>query len=98
MQTSSGVKRVSDLAYAARVAKSVVGNLTNVLATTTVKRTVRTAYNVVRATCWFCPITEGSKRPPTEPEPLVVLGRKPAPVAVADPDENATFNLMQRPL
>ncbi len=121
MQTSSSVKRVSDLAYAASVAKSVVGNLTNILATTTVKRTVRTAYNVVRttswrkhleypvmvaiettnkcnATCWFCPITEGSKRPPTESEPLVVLGRKSAPVPVADPDENVTFNLMQRPL
>src|SRR5688572_2074942 len=121
-------KRVSDLSYAATVAKSVVENLTNVLRTTTVERTLRTAYNVVRttswkrnveypvmvaiettnkcnATCWFCPITEGSKRPPSEPEQLISLGKKrqpvaaaAEPVAAAEPADDVTFNLMKRPL
>src|SRR5262245_44390425 len=89
----------ADLIYAAKAAKSVVTNLTNVLRTTTVKRTINTAYNVVRttswkkhleypvmvavettnkcnATCWFCPITEGSKRPPADVAELIQLGKK----------------------
>lgn len=109
---------ISDLGYVAKVARSVAGNVANVLRTTTVKRTLRTAYNVVRttswkkhleypvmvaiettnkcnATCWFCPITEGSKRPPTEPGALLQLGKKNQPVPV---DDTATFNLMKRPL
>ncbi|HEX5060984.1 MAG TPA: radical SAM/SPASM domain-containing protein [Kofleriaceae bacterium] len=115
-------KRVSDLAYAATVAKSVVANVSNILKTTTVKRTLRTAYNVARttswkkhveypvmvaiettnkcnATCWFCPITEGSKRPPSDPAQLIQLGKKsePAPEPQADPDA-ASFNLMKREL
>jgi MoaA/NifB/PqqE/SkfB family radical SAM enzyme len=113
---------VSDLGYVARVTKSVAANLVNVLRTTTLKRTVDTAYNVVRtrswkrdleypvmvaiettnkcnATCWFCPITEGSKRPPSEPDQLVQLGkRKNQPVAAAEPADGTTFNLMERPL
>ena len=114
-------KRSSDVAYAATVAKSVVGNLANVLRTTTVERTLRTAYNVVRttswkrtveypvmvaiettnkcnATCWFCPITEGSKRPPADPAELVQLGKKRQAVPAAEPDDDVTFNLMKRPL
>jgi molybdenum cofactor biosynthesis enzyme MoaA len=120
-QRGGEAKRVSDLAYVATVAKSVVSNVTNVLKTTTVERTLRTAYNVVRttswkkhlefpvmvaiettnkcnATCWFCPITEGSKRPPSDPAQLVQLGKKSEPVAATQPDDDATFNLMKRPL
>jgi MoaA/NifB/PqqE/SkfB family radical SAM enzyme len=117
-------EQLSNLAYAARVTRSVASNVANVLRTTTLKRTIDTAYNVVRttswkrdveypvmvaiettnkcnATCWFCPITEGSKRPPaaSEPEQLVQLGkRKNQPVAAADPADGTTFNLMQREL
>ena len=114
-----GIAPVSNLAYIARVTKSVVTNVTNALRTTTLKRTIDTAYNVVRttswkkgleypvmvaiettnkcnATCWFCPITEGSKRPPDD---LIQLGkRKNQPVAEAEPDDGTTFNLMERPL
>lgn len=116
-----GDQRASSLAYATTIAKSVVGNLVNVLRTTTVERTVRTAYNVVRttswkkhleypvmvavettnkcnATCWFCPITEGSKRPPTDDASLVQLGKKAQPVPAAAPEDDVTFKLMQRPL
>lgn len=113
---------VGDITYAAKAAKSVVTNLTNVLRTTTVERTLRTAYNVVRttswkknleypvmvavettnkcnATCWFCPITEGSKRPPADVAELIQLGKKKnSAVETAAPDEGVTFNLMQRPL
>ena len=125
-QTTNGTsvssdRRTSTLAYAAAIARGVAGNLVNVLRTTTVERTVRTAYNVVRttswkknleypvmvavettnkcnATCWFCPITEGSKRPPSDGEPLVQLGKKVQPVPAAEPGDGVTFNLMQRPL
>jgi MoaA/NifB/PqqE/SkfB family radical SAM enzyme len=112
-------KQVSSLAYAAQVTKSVAANVANVLRTTTIERTLATAYNVVRttswkkhleypvmvaiettnrcnATCWFCPITEGSKRPPAADTELVQLGqRKNQPVAE---DASAAFNLMKRPL
>lgn len=112
----------TNVVYAANVAKSVVENVSNVLRTTTVKRTLNTAYNVVRttswkkhleypvmvaiettnkcnATCWFCPITEGSKRPPEDPAALVQLGKKKnTAVAAAEPEAGTTFNLMKRPL
>ena len=118
--TTPGIAPISNLAYAARVTRSVLGNLTNVLRTTTLKRTFDTAYNVVRttswkkgleypvmvavettnkcnATCWFCPITEGSKRPPEEG--LVQLGkRQNQPVPAAEPADGTTFNLMERTL
>ena len=111
--------RASNLAYAAQIAKSVVANVASVLRTTTLKRTIDTAYNVVRttswkkhleypvmvaiettnkcnATCWFCPITEGSKRPPTD---LVQLGKRAnQPVPVAEPGDGTTFRLMEREL
>ncbi len=116
-----GVKNVSDLAYAAKIVKSVASNVINVLRTTTVERTIKSAVNVARttswkkhleypvmvavettnkcnATCWFCPITEGSKRPPTDIQELIQLGKKNQPVPEADPSEGVTFNLMQRPL
>jgi MoaA/NifB/PqqE/SkfB family radical SAM enzyme len=52
--------------------------------------------NKCNATCWFCPITEGSKRPPTE---LVQLGKRAnQPVPAAAPDDGTTFNLMEREL
>jgi hypothetical protein len=112
---------VSDLKYLAGVARSIAGNVTNVLRTTTLERTVRTAYNVIRttswkkhleypvmvaiettnkcnATCWFCPITEGSKRPPSDPAQLIQLGKSKGPVPAADPEDGTTFNLMKRPL
>jgi MoaA/NifB/PqqE/SkfB family radical SAM enzyme len=112
---------VSNLKYAAQVGRSVVENLTNVIQTTTVKRTIATALRVVRttswkkniefpvmvavettnkcnATCWFCPITEGSKRPPEGVAELVKLGQKKnTAVPEADPSENVTFNIMKRP-
>ncbi|MGE5182479.1 MAG: radical SAM/SPASM domain-containing protein [Acidobacteriota bacterium] len=113
------MEKVSNLKYAAQITRSVVGNVANVLRTTTVKRTVATAYNVARttswkkhleypvmvaiettnrcnATCWFCPITEGSKRPPAEPEALVQLGARKN--QAVEHDETATFELMKRPL
>ena len=115
---------MSDLAYAGSVAKSVFENVTNVLRTTTVAKTLKTAYNVVRttswkkhleypvmvaiettnkcnATCWFCPITEGSKRPPAGAESLIQLGKKNQAVQAAEPadgEDGTTFNLMKRPL
>ena len=113
--------RVSNLKYAAQATKSVLDNVTSVLKTTTVKRTLKTAYNVVRttswkknieypvmvavettnkcnATCWFCPITEGSKRPPADVAELIKLGKKNGPVEEADPKDGVTFNLMKRDL
>lgn len=117
-----GVAADSNLAYVAKVAKSVFTNMTNILRTTTVKRTVNTAYNVVRttswkkhleypvmvavettnkcnATCWFCPITEGSKKPPADIGQLIQLGKqKNQAVQAAAPEDNMTFNLMERPL
>ena len=113
------MEKVSNLRYAAQVTKSVVGNIANVLRTTTVKRTLDTAYNVVRttswkkhleypvmvaiettnrcnATCWFCPITEGSKRPPADPAGLVQLGARKN--QAVEHDDAATFELMKRPL
>jgi len=115
------IDRPSNLSYVAAVAWSVVANMTNILKTTTVRRTIDTAYNVVRttswkkhleypvmvavettnkcnATCWFCPITEGSKRPPSDPTQLVQLGKKQGPVAEAEPGDGVTFNLMKRQL
>ena len=113
---------VSDVTYAGQLVKKVAENMINLVQTTTVKRTIDTAYNVLRttswkkhvewpimvavettnkcnATCWFCPITEGSKRPPTDPQELVQLGKKKnTAVPTAAPDEGVTFNLMQRPL
>lgn len=111
-------ERVSNLKYAAQVGKSVLDNLTNVVKTTTVERTLRTAYNVVRttswkknieypvmvavettnkcnATCWFCPITEGNKRPPEDVQELIKLGKKNSAVETVDSPE-ITFNLMKR--
>jgi MoaA/NifB/PqqE/SkfB family radical SAM enzyme len=55
--------------------------------------------NKCNATCWFCPITEGSKRPPSDPQNLVQLGtRKNTAVEAAPPEDGTTFNLMKRPL
>ncbi len=113
------MEKVSNLEYAAQVTKSIVDNVANILRTTTVKRTLNTAYNVARttswkkhleypvmvalettnrcnATCWFCPITEGSKRPPAEPDALVQLGARKN--QAVEHDEHATFELMKRPL
>lgn len=109
----------SNLAYVAKVARSVLTNVVNVVRTTTPRRTLNTAYNVIRttswrrdleypvmvaiettnkcnATCWFCPITEGSKRPPSDGAALIQLGKRNQPVPEAPPEDGTTFNLMKR--
>ena len=109
----------SNLAYVAKVARSVLTNVVNVVRTTTPRRTINTAYNVIRttswrrdleypvmvaiettnkcnATCWFCPITEGSKRPPSDGAALIQLGKRNQPVPEAPPEDGTTFNLMKR--
>src|SRR5690606_35775797 len=46
--------------------------------------------NKCNATCWFCPITEGSKRPPDDVQQLIQLGKKNGPVPEADPSDGVT--------
>ena len=86
------VKRTLDTAY-------------NVVRTTSWKKSVEwpimvavETTNKCNATCWFCPITEGSKRPPTDPNELVQLGKKNRAVPAAEPGDGVTFNLMKREL
>jgi len=52
--------------------------------------------NKCNATCWFCPITEGNKRPPAGTDQLVQLGQRKN--QAVETVENASFDLMKRPL
>ena len=83
--------------------KRTVKTAYNVVRTTSWKKNIEypvmvavETTNKCNATCWFCPITEGSKRPPEDVQELIKLGKKNQPVPEADPSEGVTFNLMKR--
>ena len=80
-----------------------VRKLANIVRTTSWKKHVEypvmvaiETTNKCNATCWFCPITEGNKRPPAGTAELVQLGQRKN--QAVETVENASFELMKRPL